>query len=152
MISPGIRTDFKWNGEKWISALNLRGENKIVEEAANNAVKKIKQDIDELTSSGRVYKLIVKNGRRKYNHTSSAEGKAPNNLFGDLRDGIMAVRLKNSKWQIQSNAEHSAWLEFGTPRSAPRPFFEDNVYREFMKYYQYVEMKYKALILSNRGR
>jgi len=68
--------------------------------------------------SGRVYK--------KYNptrtHTASAPGQAPASDTGNLVSNIMSFDKGKETTMVESRADYSKFLEFGTSKILPRPF------------------------------
>jgi HK97 gp10 family phage protein len=80
-----------------------------------------KQSVQSHGSSGRTY--------TKYNpnrvHTASADGKTPNSDTGYLANNIYLVIDADKKGcEIESRAEYSEFLEFGTSKMQPRPFLQ----------------------------
>lgn len=60
-------------------------------------------------------------------HVASAPGEAPNNDTSHLRNNIetkIVSTKRDPAVDVQSNAEYSAALEFGTEKMLPRPFMK----------------------------
>lgn len=55
-------------------------------------------------------------------HVASAPGEAPAVDEGELRRRISAVKVTEGHWRVGCNTEYAILLEFGTRRTAPRPF------------------------------
>lgn len=66
--------------------------------------------------AGRQYK------RRSRTHQASAPGQAPAVDTGRLRQSITVQRLAPGKWRTGTNLDYAFVLEFGSRRTAPRPF------------------------------
>lgn len=80
-----------------------------------------KSSIQEHRSSGRTYEKH--NPRRT--HTSSSAGSPPNSDTGYLANNIFLVIDGNGLGaDVESRAEYSEWLEFGTSKMEPRPFLQ----------------------------
>lgn len=80
-----------------------------------------KSSIQEHRSSGRTYEKY--NPRRT--HTSSAAGSPPNSDTGYLANNIFLVIDGDGLGaDVESRAEYSEWLEFGTSKMEPRPFLQ----------------------------
>lgn len=94
---------------------------KLVFRAANYVQNEAKLSIQNGPKTGVVYTAY--NPRRV--HQASAAGEAPASDTGNLVNNIAidmdADRLGAS---VESNAEYSAYLEFGTSEMAPRPFLQ----------------------------
>jgi len=78
------------------------------------AVKSIQQG----SKSGIVYEKY--NPRRT--HRASAPGQAPASDTGNLVSKIMVQQKDKNHVEVQSNADYSAFLEYGTSKMEPRPF------------------------------
>ena len=63
---------------------------------------------------------------QKYNprreHRASAPGQAPASDTGNLVSKIMVQQKDKNHVEVQSNADYSAFLEYGTSKMEPRPF------------------------------
>jgi len=68
--------------------------------------------------SGIVYEKY--NPRRT--HRASAPGQAPASDTGNLVSKIMVQQKDKNHVEVQSNADYSAFLEYGTSKMEPRPF------------------------------
>ena len=68
--------------------------------------------------SGIVYEKY--NPRRS--HRASAPGQAPASDTGNLVSKIMVQQKDKNHVEVQSNADYSAFLEYGTSKMEPRPF------------------------------
>ena len=68
--------------------------------------------------SGRVYEKY--NPRRT--HRASAPGQAPASDTGNLVSKITIRQDGKDKTNVESNADYSAFLEYGTSKMEPRPF------------------------------
>ena len=68
--------------------------------------------------SGIVYEKY--NPRRT--HRSSAPGQAPASDTGNLVSKITVRQEGKNKTNVESNADYSAFLEYGTSKMEPRPF------------------------------
>ena len=75
------------------------------------------KSIQSGSKTGRTYK--------RYNptrtHRASAPGEAPASYTGNLVSNIM-VQEKGDSIEVQSNAEYSKFLEYGTSKMEARPF------------------------------
>ena len=78
------------------------------------AVKSIQQG----SKSGIVYEKY--NPRRT--HRASAPGEAPASDTGNLVSKIMVKQKTKNITNVESNANYSAFLEYGTSKMQPRPF------------------------------
>lgn len=58
------------------------------------------------------------------NHVPSAPGEPPNFDTGHLAGAIETARVGDLEFEVSSNAEYSAALEFGTSKMAARPFMQ----------------------------
>ena len=68
--------------------------------------------------SGIVYEKY--NPRRT--HRSSAPGESPASDTGNLVSKIIVKQQSKDKVNVESNANYSAFLEYGTSKMQPRPF------------------------------
>ena len=78
------------------------------------AIKSIQQG----AKSGIVYEKY--NPRRT--HRASAPGEAPASDTGNLVSKIIVKQQSKDKVNVESNANYSAFLEYGTSKMQPRPF------------------------------
>lgn len=96
--------------------------NKAVYAGALQVEKEAKLPIMQGNKSGRIYK------RRTVEHRASAPGEAPANDTGRLVNSITS-RFNSVKggeafvYIPDSTVKYAKWLEFGTHKIAPRPFF-----------------------------
>ena len=68
--------------------------------------------------SGVVYQMY--NPRRE--HRASAPGQAPASDTGNLVSKIIVRQKTKNITNVESNADYSAFLEYGTSKMEPRPF------------------------------
>ena len=68
--------------------------------------------------SGVVYQMY--NPRRE--HRASAPGQAPASDTGNLVSKIIVKQKTRNITNVESNADYSAFLEYGTSKMEPRPF------------------------------
>ena len=68
--------------------------------------------------SGIVYQMY--NPRRE--HRASAPGQAPASDTGNLVSKIIVKQKTRNITNVESNANYSAYLEYGTSKMEPRPF------------------------------
>ena len=68
--------------------------------------------------SGIVYQKY--NPRRE--HRASAPGQAPASDTGNLASKIIVKQKSRNRVNVESNANYSAYLEYGTSKMQPRPF------------------------------
>tara|TARA_R110002050_G_scaffold235889_1_gene371752 strand:- start:93 stop:542 length:450 start_codon:yes stop_codon:yes gene_type:complete len=78
------------------------------------AIKSIQQG----AKSGIVYEKY--NPRRT--HRASAPGESPASDTGNLVSKIIVKQQSKDKVNVESNANYSAFLEYGTSKMQPRPF------------------------------
>tara|TARA_R100000963_G_C4577067_1_gene59634 strand:+ start:81 stop:530 length:450 start_codon:yes stop_codon:yes gene_type:complete len=97
-LEPDFREIIKGGAQK------IRGE----------AIKSIQSG----SKSGIVYQMY--NPRRQ--HRASAPGEAPASDTGNLVSKIIVKQLTKDKVAVESNANYSAYLEYGTSKMQPRPF------------------------------
>jgi HK97 gp10 family phage protein len=64
----------------------------------------------------------AKSGRRYGSHVASAPGEAPAVDLGALINSIQTA-MDGTKGQVYTNMLYAVYLEFGTRKMAPRPFF-----------------------------
>lgn len=80
-----------------------------------------KQSIHSHGSSGRTYEKY--NPRRT--HTASSAGNPPNTDTGYLANNIyLEIDTDGLGADVESRAEYSEFLEFGTSKILPRPFLQ----------------------------
>lgn len=80
-----------------------------------------KASIHSHGSSGRTYQKY--NPRRT--HTASSEGNPPNTDTGYLANNIyLEIDANGMGAEVESRAEYSEYLEFGTSKMRPRPFLQ----------------------------
>lgn len=80
-----------------------------------------KQSIHSHSSSGRTYQKY--NPRRT--HTASSAGNPPNTDTGYLANNIyVEIEPSGLAADVESRAEYSEFLEFGTSKMQPRPFLQ----------------------------
>ena len=80
----------------------------------NEAIKSIQTG----SKSGIVYQMY--NPRRE--HRASAPGEAPASDTGNLVSKITVKQKSKNIVNVESNANYSAYLEYGTSKMQPRPF------------------------------
>ena len=80
----------------------------------NEAIKSIQAG----GKSGIVYQKY--NPRRE--HRASAPGEAPASDTGNLVSKIIVKQKSRNRVNVESNANYSAYLEYGTSKMQPRPF------------------------------
>ena len=80
----------------------------------NEAIKSIQAG----GKSGIVYQKY--NPRRE--HRASAPGQAPASDTGNLVSKIIVKQKSRNRVNVESNANYSAYLEYGTSKMQPRPF------------------------------
>lgn len=97
-------------------ALNKEAE-LLVQRTARNIETRAKLKIEDTDKSGRVYQ------RGKVTHQASAPGEPPATDTGFLVNSIMSDEEKPLCWAVSVGAEYGAYLEYGTSRMGPRPFF-----------------------------
>jgi HK97 gp10 family phage protein len=68
--------------------------------------------------SGVMYQMY--NPRRE--HRASAPGQAPASDTGNLVSKIIVKQKSKNITNVESNADYSAYLEYGTSKMEPRPF------------------------------
>jgi len=76
------------------------------------------KSIQSGAKSGIVYEKY--NPRRS--HRASAPGQAPASDTGNLVSKIMVKQKTKNITNVESNADYSAFLEYGTSKMEPRPF------------------------------
>lgn len=94
---------------------------KLIFRAANYTQNEAKQSIQSGSKTGVLYTAY--NPRRT--HQSSAAGEAPATDTGNLVNNI-AISIDGDRLgaSVESNAEYSTYLEFGTANMAARPFLQ----------------------------
>lgn len=91
-----------------------------IDEAVEEAVKDAANGVvDDMAASF----AAPKTGRFYGTHQASAAGEAPAVLEGDLLNSLGAERIGKAHWRVGVSDEKALWLEFGTSRMAPRPYF-----------------------------
>lgn len=68
----------------------------------------------------------------------SSPGQPPAIVTGRLDESIEVERISPSIWSVKSDAPYAAFLEFGTRKMAPRPFFKPAAERQRDKHIQRV--------------
>lgn len=106
--------------------MNLPNTRRLVlqvgEQAVAQAAQKLRNGVvEELSKPGK--------GRTYGRHTASAPGDPPAVDTGRLRQSITALKITPGHWRVGTNVEYAIYLEFGTRRVAPRPFFRPAVAR-----------------------
>ena len=76
------------------------------------------KSIQSGAKSGVMYQMY--NPRRE--HRSSAPGQAPASDTGNLVSKIIVKQKTRNITNVESNADYSAFLEYGTSKMQPRPF------------------------------
>lgn len=137
---------FEWNGDFWIKELNLVPNDRDVENVVTNLKKKIEIQMITTPSSDKYY-YRYKNGM-KWQGFSSKEGYAPKINFGTLLNSIGWKKISQSRYEFYVDAPYAAALELGTPKMAPRPFFEKNVKIAFKRYIESVKNKFRNKKIS----
>ena len=86
--------------------------------------KRLEPDFQEIVKGGA--QLIRGIMYEKYNprrsHRASAPGQAPASDTGNLVSKIMVKQKTKNITNVVSNANYSAFLEYGTSKMQPRPF------------------------------
>ncbi len=67
--------------------------------------------------------------RGNISHTASAPPGPPAVDTGALRDSIVTEHIKQGEWHVQDGVEYGAFLEYGTPHMAARPWLYPAVFR-----------------------
>ena len=83
----------------------------------------LKISIQQGPASGRLYK------RGNVVHQASAPGETPASDTGTLMRSIYHERETDLTYAIGSRLVYAAYLEYGTSRMAPRPFFRPSAER-----------------------
>ena len=95
-----------------------------VRRIAGRGVKSLAADI--LREGNRLIIDGPKTGRVYGGHQASAPGEAPANETGELvKSGRVVDRGETGRFvrtNVEWNAEHAAYMQFGTSKIAPRPF------------------------------
>ena len=76
------------------------------------------KSIQSGAKSGVMYQMY--NPRRE--HRASAPGQAPASDTGNLVSKIIVKQKSKNITNVESNADYSAYLEYGTSKMQPRPF------------------------------
>ncbi len=76
------------------------------------------KSIQSGAKSGVMYQMY--NPRRQ--HRASAPGEAPASDTGNLVSKIRVKQKSKNVTNVESNADYSAYLEYGTSKMQPRPF------------------------------
>lgn len=93
----------------------------IVKAGGQMVMNEAKQSIHSLSSGGETYEKY--NPRRT--HTASPAGKPPNTDTGYLANNIfLVVDADGMGASVESRAEYSEYLEFGTSKMDARPFMQ----------------------------
>ncbi|GBF05847.1 hypothetical protein DAERI_060107 [Deinococcus aerius] len=94
----------------------------VAEQAVAQAAQRLRNEVvEELSRPG--------SGRTYGRHVASAPGDPPAVDTGRLRQSMTALQIKRGHWRVGTNVEYAIYLEFGTRRIAPRPFFRPAVAR-----------------------
>lgn len=94
---------------------------RVIASSVQDVLNTAKISIQRHESSGTTYTKY--NPRRE--HTASAEGNPPNSDTGFLVSNIHAViDADKLGGAVESRAEYSIFLEFGTSKMQPRPFLQ----------------------------
>lgn len=102
------------------------GSRRNAQAAALLAQREIQQQLTG-QRSGTEYK-VSKTGRV---HVASAPGESPADLSGDLRASISKAPGESGApfYYVGSDKEYASWLELGTKKMEPRPYFVKAVER-----------------------
>lgn len=106
---------------KSVEAGYARNIRKIIESGTQDTMNTAKQSIQSHGSSGATYQKY--NPRRT--HTASAAGNPPNSDTGYLVANIhMVIDADGLGGSVESRADYSEALEFGTSKMQARPFLQ----------------------------
>lgn len=124
-MSVKVRVDNRTKrAKKMIEDKYEKGLKEVVFRAANYVQNEAKMSIQGGTKTGRIYQKY--NPRRT--HQASAAGEPPATDTGYLVNNIaLDVDGDMLGASIESKAEYSAFLEFGTSKMAARPFLHPAV-------------------------
>lgn len=88
------------------------GIDSIVKEYAERAVEDMKRSMQS-----------PKRGQMRDGHIASAPGESPAVYSTELINSLSVDKIKKSSYEVSADAEHAMYLEYGTHKIAPRPFF-----------------------------
>jgi HK97 gp10 family phage protein len=94
---------------------------RVVQEAAAELEGAVKLKIQQGQKTGRIYT------RGKVRHRASAPGQSPASDTGTLLGSIHHERITPMSAMVGSRLAYAAYLEYGTSRMAPRPYFRPAV-------------------------
>jgi HK97 gp10 family phage protein len=118
----------------------LRGE---VREAASKAVKgtalELRGDIVKRIVRGPASGVVYEKTDPERTHQASASGEAPMSDTGRLANSIEFDALDDLTATVGSMVAYAAWLEYGTSRMEPRPYFTPAVEDITPKYIKRME-------------
>ena len=91
-------------------------------EIIKGGAQKIRGEAIKSIQSGSKSGIVYEKYNPRRSHRASAPGEAPASDTGNLVSKIMVKQLTKDKVAVESNADYSAYLEYGTSRMQPRPF------------------------------
>ncbi len=107
---------------------------RVVKETAENIEKRSREYMESSPATGRIYK---KPGGGE--HQASAPYEPPAIYEGDLIASSYTKKLGESDYEVGFKDPKAPWLEFGTPRMLPRPFFRPAISLERQEFYRKIE-------------
>jgi HK97 gp10 family phage protein len=116
---------YKSNLNNCIKFIDMKCQ-KNVERACKHLVTKIKLKLSQ-QGSGRIYKI------RGVYHQASAPGEPPSPFTEQLKNSVKYTVKKTFggiQGTVSVSGEEASYLEFGTSKMAPRPFFKQTYNEE----------------------
>jgi len=98
------------------------GSTKAVLEWNQLVVKRVETQASE---TGRVLALWLRDMIKESMGTTGF----PKIQTGKLKESISAKKIKNDLFEVSTDVSYASYVEFGTSRSAPYPYFRPNISR-----------------------
>lgn len=119
-MSIGVKV-FRKDSYGRVEAAYRKAVERIILSGCQDTMNTAKQSIQAHGSSGRTYEKY--NPRRT--HTASAAGNPPNTDTGFLANNIfMEIDIDGLGGSVESRADYSGFLEFGTSKMQARPYLQ----------------------------
>jgi hypothetical protein len=122
-------------GEELIQSLDT-----IVEETAKGVENRANRLMETSPATGLTYKKP--DGT---DHHASAPYEPPAVYEGELIASSYTKRLGTADYEVGYRDPKAPWLEFGTPRMLPRPFFRPALHMEKIKFYKRVSEAFRII-------
>jgi len=112
------------NLERVLKSLNTLGKDMLPEfrEVIMGGAQQIRGEAIQSIQTGSKSGIVYQKYNPKREHRASAPGESPASDTGNLVSKIKVKQKTKDRVWVESNADYSAYLEYGTSKMQPRPY------------------------------